>query len=440
MATSAAAELVQWIGVGGARRPTIQEPSGPERAQHAAYIVSVLNSSDSAGRVEELRRIAVHGGFLSAPLRRRVWPLLLNLPGASDGTPRSSEPPLEHREKKQVQLDVVRSMTHFAMRRDEREARLKQLSRVIDSVLAANPTLHYYQGYNDVCSVAIMVMEEDEPARQVAEQLARFHLREAMNPTMAAVQEALTLMMLILKRRDKRLYQCLRACEVEPVFAISWIITWFAHDLKSLSQVERLYDFFLSQHPLMSLYFAASLLSWQRERLLKTDGDYAMVHQIMQELPRDLPLSYLIQDAHKLFQQAPPLSIVADAALASSEPTVFSRDSMWLRYPYAFESDSQSTAASARTGLGRRGGGGDGLCYAPDGVQVGRAWPSRLLNLDSIQIVWRDVTGRRRRNAPKVAPEGLALLRTALAGGGLAISVVFWRIGAPVIRSLLAGS
>ena len=58
-------------------------------------------------------------------------------------------------------------MTHFAMRRDEREARLKQLSRVIDSVLAANPTLHYYQGYNDVCSVAIMVMDDDEPARQV---------------------------------------------------------------------------------------------------------------------------------------------------------------------------------------------------------------------------------------------------------------------------------
>jgi len=36
-------------------------------------------------------------------------------------------------------------MTHFAMRRDEREARLEQLSRVIDSVLAANPSLYYYQ-------------------------------------------------------------------------------------------------------------------------------------------------------------------------------------------------------------------------------------------------------------------------------------------------------
>jgi len=46
---------------------------------------------------------------------------------ARHGRQRDSEPALEHREKKQVQLDVVRSMTHFAMRRDEREERLKQV-------------------------------------------------------------------------------------------------------------------------------------------------------------------------------------------------------------------------------------------------------------------------------------------------------------------------
>jgi hypothetical protein len=58
-----------------------------------------------------------------------------------------------------------------------------------------------------------------------------------MNPTMAAVQHALELMLLIVRRQDRSLYASLRACQVEPVFAISWIITWFAHDLKSLSQV-----------------------------------------------------------------------------------------------------------------------------------------------------------------------------------------------------------
>jgi hypothetical protein len=270
-----------------------------------------------------------------------------------------------------------------------------------------------------------------------------------MNPTMAAVQEALTLMMLILKRRDKRLYQCLRACEVEPVFAISWIITWFAHDLKSLSQVERLYDFFLAHHPLMSLYFAASLLVWQRERLLKTDGDYASVHQIMQELPRDLPLSYLIQDAHRLFQQAPPPSIVAEAALLSSEPAVFSKDSIWLQYPYTLPAMVQTASgcngASATTRaardtepsrLRRRTTGG--AIQAAGRAHDGRPWPSRILNLDSIQIVWgvRDSSAAQESHVPKT----LLLLRTVLAGGGLAATVVFWRLGAPAVRALLASS
>ena len=64
-------QVVQWIG---AARPAPQEPSGPERAKHAAHIVSVLNRAGGPGQVEELRRIAVQGGFLSAPLRCRPLP------------------------------------------------------------------------------------------------------------------------------------------------------------------------------------------------------------------------------------------------------------------------------------------------------------------------------------------------------------------------------
>ena len=172
---------MQWMA---AARPPPQEPSGRERAKHAAYIVSVLNRAGDPGQVEELRRIAVQGGFLSAPLRRRGWQILLNLHIPSHSRQRETEPARDHREKKQVQLDVVRSMTHFAMRRDEREARLKQLRRVIDSVLAANPSLHYYQGYNDVCSVAIMVMDNEDAARQVAE-LAANKLRQIHTRTLS---------------------------------------------------------------------------------------------------------------------------------------------------------------------------------------------------------------------------------------------------------------
>ena len=34
-------------------------------------------------------------------------------------------------------------------------------------------------------------------------------------------------------------------------------MTWFAHDVPSLGQIARLFDLFLSSHPLLPLYVAA---------------------------------------------------------------------------------------------------------------------------------------------------------------------------------------
>ena len=42
-----------------------------------------------------------------------------------------------------------------------------------------------------------------------------------------------------------------------PVRSCSWYMTWFAHDVPSLAQIARLFDLFLSSHPLMPLYVAA---------------------------------------------------------------------------------------------------------------------------------------------------------------------------------------
>jgi len=70
-----ASTLVEWMRVGKAVGKD-NDPTGLERAQHAARIVSVLDCIEEPGKVEELRRIAVEGGFLSATLRYcilQVW-------------------------------------------------------------------------------------------------------------------------------------------------------------------------------------------------------------------------------------------------------------------------------------------------------------------------------------------------------------------------------
>lgn len=42
-----------------------------------------------------------------------------------------------------------------------------------------------------------------------------------------------------------------------PYFALSWLLTWFAHDVPDLDSIARLFDLFLASHPLMPLYLAA---------------------------------------------------------------------------------------------------------------------------------------------------------------------------------------
>jgi len=236
-----------------------------------------------------------------------------------------------HKDNKQVQLDVIRSMCNFGMRKTERERRLSELATVINSVLAANPDLHYYQGYNDVCSIVILVMGDVDNARRVAERLAKQHLREAMNPTLMSVQQALQLVVRIVQRRDKALWRALEEIGVDPVFALSWILTWFAHDLHSLSQIERLYDFFVASHPLMSLYVSAAVLCYFRQPILAAGGDYSVVHGLMQSLPSDLPIDRLILDAYRSFERAPPPSVIAAASL--DRERAFTPDSTWRVFP-----------------------------------------------------------------------------------------------------------
>lgn len=46
---------------------------------------------------------------------------------------------------------------------------------------------------------------------------------------------------------------------VGSVFCLSWIITWFSHEMKSFSIVCRLFDFFMVTNKLMPVYLAATV-------------------------------------------------------------------------------------------------------------------------------------------------------------------------------------
>ncbi|CAB1320493.1 unnamed protein product, partial [Coregonus sp. 'balchen'] len=105
--------------------------------------------------------------------------------------------------------------------------------------------------------------------------------------------------------------------EVGTIFALSWLITWYSHVLSEFRHILRLYDFFLASHPLMAIYFAAVIVLHREKEVKQTECDMAMVHQLLSQIPQDLPYEELITQAHCLFTCYPPSLLAKCAALQS---------------------------------------------------------------------------------------------------------------------------
>jgi TBC1 domain family member 20 len=65
---------------------------------------------------------------------------------------------------------------------------------------------------------------------------------------------------MLLLQADEALAQYITKAGVLPYFALSWYITWFAHEVQSLPQIARLFDLFMASHPLMPLYVGAAAM------------------------------------------------------------------------------------------------------------------------------------------------------------------------------------
>ncbi|KAG2442415.1 hypothetical protein HXX76_002501 [Chlamydomonas incerta] len=100
------------------------------------------------------------------------------------------------------------------------------------------------------------------------QRLATTHLRDATRPTLEPVVQLLGLVPPLVAAADPALGRHLGALGLQPFFALSWFLTWWAHELDALAPAARLFDFLLASHPLMPLYVGAVAMRSQRAALL----------------------------------------------------------------------------------------------------------------------------------------------------------------------------
>ncbi|XP_065140319.1 TBC1 domain family member 20 isoform X4 [Paramisgurnus dabryanus] len=251
-------------------------------------------------------------------MRRKVWPKLLNVNVYNLPAKPSKDVRENHKDFRQVVLDVRRSMRRFpkGMRVDEREVLQEQLIDIILDVLRRNPQLHYYQGYHDFVVTFLLVVGE-RMTIALMEKLSNHHLRDFMDPTMDSTKHILNYLMPILEHVDPVLHDFMIRAEVGTIFALSWLITWYGYVLSDFRHILRLYDFFLASHPLMAVYFAAVIVLYRQEEVKNCDCDMPSVHQLLSRMPQDLPYEDLIGRAQSLFMSCPPSLLAQSVALQS---------------------------------------------------------------------------------------------------------------------------
>ena len=57
----------------------------------------------------------------------------------------------------------------------------------------------------------------------------------------------------------------------QPNFALSWILTWFSHDIKQLRDVQLIFDSILAIHPLFGVYITVAQIILVRNQLIQHD-------------------------------------------------------------------------------------------------------------------------------------------------------------------------
>lgn len=140
---------------------------------------------------------------------------------------------------------------------------------------------------------------------RVIVKLSQTHFRNLMQHNFDIVRSLVGLMLGILRVSDPPLHRQITRLSIPPFFAISWLITWFAHDLPNHHNAQRMFDFFMANHPSAIVYAAAAVPMLHREELLMVDVEGPEVHQWLKKLPERIAPSLLILHTVKLMKDYP---------------------------------------------------------------------------------------------------------------------------------------
>lgn len=155
------------------------------------------------------------------------------------------------------------------------------------------------------------------------EKICRTHLRDFLRPKLSVATAALDLLFPLILLEDQQLAMFLYQSQAQPFFAISWLLTWFSHNLFAFETVAKLFDFFITSHPLMPLYMCAAVILSKRADILQLECEISEIHQFFQNnlsTITEKEFSGLFIVCQDMFDRHTPVKLMGLAGNQSSFP------------------------------------------------------------------------------------------------------------------------
>lgn len=203
----------------------------------------------------------LEGGFLTDNIRKRVWPKILAINRYNTVDYRSYLDP--KKDFTYIECDIARSLfsyEHLIEWDDaKREKRREALSEIIKCILSKYPQFHYFQGFHDIVSIFLLILEDDHLTFSMVEVVSLYFFSDYMSEDFKIVSRGMNILMLLLEIADPEVHAHLSEAGVEAYFCTAWMLTWFSHDMRQIDEVARVFDALLCSHPLFIIYLCAAV-------------------------------------------------------------------------------------------------------------------------------------------------------------------------------------
>ena len=275
-------------------------------------VTACLNSKPGKEQLRQLKELAqTPHGFVGGQARARAWATLLGI----DYKHPISVPrellihALQGPWTTQVLKDTNRSLHEWVGDQDREQAR-RHLGSVIVKVLelgwmTASKTgtktgtrppddqlphidgieedqenlreLSYFQGFHDIASTVMLTTNSEDLSVNILYNLARGALAPWFEETLAPTMDVINKIFGVVKKVDPELSSFFERSAVTPDFALSWVLTWFSHNIRDLAALQRIFDYLIARQNIDEvMLLSVAYICTCRGQLLSTkcDRDY----------------------------------------------------------------------------------------------------------------------------------------------------------------------